>query len=242
MSKLPQAPLVEVVFELKWDINTQDKMEKFRFLPGDLATELKQIFPWRESLVPVEIPLEIMVHKPVFRHRVAAGGYPLFQVGPGIVSLNFSNDVYFWEVFEQKASVVIEKLFSCYQFTDDDVLTPALTYIDFFGLDFNSRSAFEYINENFSFRFIQLFDSQITHPSEINLGFSWRERDNNISGMIHSGFNAEGQSGIIMQTKCSAVSLKAGKRQLIEWLNQAHNRLSSLFKGIIQEHFYESFK
>jgi len=36
MSKLPNAPLIEVIFELSWIANTSKEHEKFQFLLGNM--------------------------------------------------------------------------------------------------------------------------------------------------------------------------------------------------------------
>ena len=67
MSKLPKAPLVEVVFELKWDIKIKSDLDDFQYLYGDLYANLKNEFPNRERLTPLEIPFDALINIPVFR-------------------------------------------------------------------------------------------------------------------------------------------------------------------------------
>ncbi|HPH00719.1 MAG TPA: TIGR04255 family protein, partial [Tenuifilaceae bacterium] len=88
MSKLPKAPLVEVVFELRWQIINKVDLSKIPYLYGDIYSQLKNKYPFRESIVPPEIPIDILINQPVHRFRTAPNDYPLFQVGTGIITLN----------------------------------------------------------------------------------------------------------------------------------------------------------
>ena len=74
-------------------------LSKVQYLYGDLYSELKQKYPHRESIVPTEIPLDILINQPVHRFRSAPNDYPLFQVGPGIITLNTTDSKYYWNTF-----------------------------------------------------------------------------------------------------------------------------------------------
>ena len=41
MSKLPKAPLLEIIFEINWDITNKNDIVKFQYLHGDLFSNLK---------------------------------------------------------------------------------------------------------------------------------------------------------------------------------------------------------
>lgn len=88
MSKLPKAPLVEVVFELRWEIAEKADLMQVEYLYGDIYAELKDKYPHRERILPIEIPVDLTVNKPVFRYRANKNSYPLIQLGPGLITLN----------------------------------------------------------------------------------------------------------------------------------------------------------
>ena len=69
MSKLPNAPLLEVIFEIKWDITNKSDIAKFQYLHGDLYSNLKDKYFYRESLLPSEVPFEMVKGMPVYRFR-----------------------------------------------------------------------------------------------------------------------------------------------------------------------------
>ncbi len=114
MSKLPKAPLVEVVIELRWQITNKDELAGIQYLYGDIYNELKGKYPYRESILPVEFPMEMTINQPVHRFRTEKGGYPLVQAGPGILTLNTINSIYFWDTLYNDAGELIEKFFNVY--------------------------------------------------------------------------------------------------------------------------------
>jgi len=99
MSKLPNAPLIEVIFELRWEIKQKSDLTKYQYLIGDLYSSIKGDFPIRESLAPPEIPTEILINNPAHRFRSDKNQYPLVQVGPGLLTLNTTDENYFWNDF-----------------------------------------------------------------------------------------------------------------------------------------------
>lgn len=55
MSKLPKAPLLEVIFEIRWTV-TQKEVEEVKYLHGDLFPVLKNEYPHRESVIQTYLP------------------------------------------------------------------------------------------------------------------------------------------------------------------------------------------
>ena len=82
MSKLPKAPLVEVVAELRWEIISKEELAGVQYLYGDLYNELKQKYPFRESIIPIEVPIEMTINRPVHRFRAEKEDIPFFKSDP----------------------------------------------------------------------------------------------------------------------------------------------------------------
>ena len=131
MSKLPNAPLVEVVFELRWDINSKSDLVDFQYLHGDLYSSIKDSFPIRENLVPPDIPFEALKAIPVFRFRKSNNSYPLIQIGPGVISFNTVDEFYEWENFRDEVNLLIDKINEIYPKFDHLSKKTSLIYIDF---------------------------------------------------------------------------------------------------------------
>lgn len=118
------SPLVELIVELKWDIGVQQiagappgapagvalnpaECEAFfmRFTGPAFGAGYKQI----ERLVPHGFPL--FAHQPVMRFRPGEGKGLLFQVGPGILTVNAMPPYKSWADFEPEIRKALEALF-----------------------------------------------------------------------------------------------------------------------------------
>lgn len=157
MSKLPNAPLVEVILELRWTIKDQAGLTKYKYLAGDIYNKLNKSYPYRENIHPPEIPLEILINKPEHRYREAEKEYPLIQVGPGVITLNTIDEKYFWKDFSLRAKEYFETFLTVYPESDKESFKPVIIYVDFFPFDFNKTNVNQYINENFGLEFKQKF-------------------------------------------------------------------------------------
>lgn len=241
MSKLPNAPLVEVIFELRWQIKNKSDLLKFQYLFGDLYSDLKNTYPARENLVTPDFPLDIFVNQPIHRVRIEKEKYPLYQIGPGILTVNTVDEVYFWNDFYKSIDEVLNTFISVSSFETDIDFIPGLLYIDFFPFDFKNNNVHDYLNEKFNITFKQSFMSE-SNPVNLNLGFYYETELGNLSISFQHGNNNQNQTGIVLKTKLEGLEFKLEKENLLNWLNKAHDLCSKSFKELTKGKLYESFK
>ncbi|RNC65706.1 TIGR04255 family protein [Proteiniphilum sp. X52] len=243
MSKLPKAPLIEVIFELTWPINNGKEQEKFQFLLGDIYSKLRSEYPNRLRLVQppnVEIPLEILANKPVYRFSKNES-YPLYQIGPGLLSVNTVDSHYFWEQFE-KEIVKITKVFKeSYDFEKDTLLNMGLKYIDFFEFNFN-HDAFEFLH-----KLLHLDIKHNIRPEKNNnpVFFTFASGYNEEIGLFNVIINRGGynnKEGFVIETNVSKKISSTDFNILPSWLEEAHSFLSEKFKKMTEGEMYNSFK
>lgn len=243
MSKLPNAPLLEVVFEIKWDIINKNDIIDFQYIHGDLYSKLKGKFPFRENLLPPEVPFEVVKGMPVYRFRKDRNEYPLVQVGPGLLTLNTNDDKYFWEEFKEEINDTLNALKDIYPKLIDFKLNPTLTYIDFFEISFEKQNLLEFINENLNLNiqqgFIELTDESL---KDINLTFNYQIKNDILSFNLRNGMINNKKIGLILQTKVIGGNNMYSSETLTEWLNESHEICSEAFKKISKGKLYESFK
>lgn len=242
MSKLPNAPLIEVIFEIKWQSNTPDELSKYEYLHGDLYFELKPIYPYREYAAPPDLPVALLHQRPVHRFRTKENGYPLFQVGPGILTFNTTDDDYFWDKYYWSAGQLIDRFFSVYTLTPDQTLIPSLTYIDFFKLNFDEVDAIGFLNEKLNISLSQGFHETTRIPKTLNMSFSYEIDLGDIFVSLNTGVNRSQQKGIIMETRVNGKKSSPLSDNLLSWLDQAHTFCSDLFKKMTAGELYGTFK
>lgn len=244
MSKLPNAPLVEVIFELKWDISNKNDIVDFQYLHGDLYSNLKDKYPHRENLVPPEVPFDVVRGIPVFRYRENNNTYPLIQIGPGLISVNTIDIKYFWSEFREEIINVVNILNEIYPKGKDLSLTPILTYIDFFEYDKTKSSSLEFINANFQLNLIENFlneDDSIIR-NDLNFTLNYTFKDDILSLNIRDGKISNNKEGIVLQTKVVGKKVKYIKKELESWLDNAHELSSKTFKSLTKGDLFETFK
>jgi uncharacterized protein (TIGR04255 family) len=243
MSKLPNAPLVEVIFEIKWDITNKSDIVDFQYLHGDLYSHLKGKYPHRENLVSPEVPFDIVRGIPVFRYRESNNSYPLVQIGPGLITVNTTDSKYFWDEFRNEANNVLFILSEIYPKYRNLTLSPILIYIDFFELDKTNCNSFEFINTNFQLHFSENFiHEEGTALSDLNFTFNYKFKDDILSLNIRDGKINKNKEGIVLQTKVIGKKEKYSKNELESWLDNAHELSSKTFKSLTKGDLYETFK
>jgi uncharacterized protein (TIGR04255 family) len=244
MSKLPNAPLVEVVAEIKWKVENKNDLSRIQYLPGDLFNEVKTKYPDRESIIPPDVPLELVLNKPAHRFKsVKNDGYPLIQVGAGVVTLNTLDEIYQWQDFFKELKEVTEKFIKVFPYEQDEKeIYPGILFLDFFPFDFEKQNAIEYINQYFNITLQQNFFETDTFPGDLNLKFSYKVDLGDLIVTFQRGKNNEQKEGILMQTRINGIALNANTEDISGWFENAHEFCSDLFKKLTEGELYDSFK
>jgi len=242
MSRLPKAPLLEVIFELKWKITNKDDLTKYQYLTGDLYSKIKERYPRRQTSIPPEFPIDLLISKPVHKYSVQESAYPLVQLGPGIVTLNTNDNNYFWEEYYAWAKELIGNLFEVYSMNQSEKFQPSLIYIDFLVIDFEKNNILDYLSEKMNIKISQNFLFNKSNPKALNFGIS-QEVDNGVLNIsFNTGRNKEKETGLVIETKLIGNEFDPDSNIILEWLDSGHKLCSSLFKEMTKGDLYESFK
>lgn len=244
MSKLPNAPLVEVIFEIRWNANDKTSLDKFQILLGSMFAELKSDFPKVITLQPdAAIPVNAFIGVPTHRFT-SETGYPMYQLGPGVLSVNMTNPDYVWESFIE-AIKKVTKVFESLSELQGKKITIALKYMDFFKCNFSEIDLADYIKTNFhltvdapylndskakEFSFATMRDVEQGHfTMTMNTGY------NNVSGNQIEGIITESNiaSDIPFEELTSYIDDK---------LPMAHEYLGKFFKKMTEGDLYASFE
>jgi len=243
MSRLPHAPLLEVIFEIRWDMTSKADVEDFQYLHGDLYSNIKNKYPFRENLAPLDVPFELIKGSPMFRFREQQNGYPLVQIGPGLISLNTIDAKYDWRQFKAESNNILNILNEIYPKYTELNLLPALIYVDFLEYDKDKESSLTFINSNLQ---LNLADTFITRSEAIlqgiNLSFSYQIDEKELALNLKNGKLNNEKDGLVLQTKVVGKKEKYNSQNLKDWLESAHKLSSTIFKSLTEGQLYESFK
>ena len=241
MSRLKNAPLLEVIFELRWDISSPADWEKYTYLQGDLYSQLREKYPKRELLAPVDIPAELLKNKAVYRFR-SEKDYPLFQVGPGLLTFNTTDEEYDWVDYFQNIQELLQIFFELHPFQSGARVTPSLSYFDFLKVDWQHENVLAYLNTNLNVKLEHQFHDFEQGPVGLNIGLRYKTALGALALRVDAGANKTGERGIVMQTKLDGEKASPDLTILNNWLDRAHSFSSQLFKDLTKGELYESFK
>ncbi|RSM65747.1 hypothetical protein DMH03_00895 [Amycolatopsis sp. WAC 01376] len=125
--RLPNAPLVEALVELRWALkpgpNGGQIDPAHPLYVGNLFQAIRENYPFQERLPVAEVPDEMAPYNAKHRFRASADGWPLVQAGPGIVSYNATSD-YDWDKFRASAIDLKGHLDAAYAAVTSDASPP----------------------------------------------------------------------------------------------------------------------
>ena len=110
ISKLPKAPLQEVIFELRWkldfDLSSQSQVDQeFQFAFANFSALSADKMKHKIILKPSVIPDNFFINRPVYQFWAEKNQYPVFQLGPGVFTVNETEKNYEWKYFR---SLILE--------------------------------------------------------------------------------------------------------------------------------------
>lgn len=134
LQQLKNKPLVEALFEVRWTLSGPPGIAtdpSYQLLIGQLYGKLRDRFPHHVMLPSAEFPSQFIPFTPQHQFRVASGGWPLVQLGSGLLTVN-DTEGYLWDSFFERCRFVVESLFEVYPQSDAPlrVAEVSLRYID----------------------------------------------------------------------------------------------------------------
>lgn len=241
---MPNAPLAEVIFEIRWNSDDKTSLDQFQLLLGSMFAELKSDFPQAITLRPEAIiPINAFLGIPT--HRFTSNkGYPMYQLGPGVLSVNMVGTDYVWEAFLETIKKVA-KVFNSLSELQGKKVTITLKYLDFFKCNFSEINLADYIKTNFhltvdapylndskakTFSFATMRDIEQGHfTMTMNTGY------NNVKGKQIEGIITESNIA-------SEIPFEELTSYIDDKLPMAHEYLGKFFKKMTEGELYESFE
>jgi uncharacterized protein (TIGR04255 family) len=263
-SQLPNAPLVEVVFELHWKLQGDESIPKQLWNdPG--YPLLAEEFVFRASRYGFKKIKKMGSKAMLAAHSIGLRLYkseeqpfPLWQIGPGVFASNESA-TYEWKTFKKLALDGVKLLLSSYPKIKEFGLTPSyleLRYIDSFDSSlFPSQNSMTFLNKKTSLNvelppFLTKRPLGKTPKAKITFEFPVTNKKDTFFRVDVGGGAVKDKKTIVLTSKVISElkNIRVGKtdssriKYISAWLELAHSLTSPFFKDFINETLMDEFK
>jgi uncharacterized protein (TIGR04255 family) len=263
-SQLPNAPLVEAVFELRWQLKQEPGQ------PKPLANDpgyslLAEEFGAKAAQHGFKAARKMGAESLLLAHAIGVRFYkkedqpfPIWQIGPGIFAANDSA-AYEWHAFKKLVLDGTKLLLSCYPTMKSFSLVPnylELRYIDSIDSSFiGNCDLIRFLNEDSSFRvklpaFLQKrpLGTSPTGVLEFSLPVTGMKDTQFIVRIANGQYKKKDTIVLISKVltkseKLSVGASAAGRLSFIgQWLEESHGITSPFFKEFASESLMNQFK
>jgi uncharacterized protein (TIGR04255 family) len=253
--KLTHPPLVEAILEIRWRLQEQAPGvavdPKYKLLVGRLYDRLNRDYPFHEPLPTASMPDEMLGYVVQHRFRAAEGAWPLVQVGPGLVTLNDTQN-YTWKAFEVRSRQLMDALFSAYPDAGAALRVGSLQlrYIDAIPFDFERADVFQFLADNLktTLAFSPALFTGVpvkAAPKGLNAAFEF-STENPVGALRVRLARGKRQDAdalilemVLISEDADALEMPAG---FSAWLDAAHNVIHDTFFKMIEGRLEEQFR
>lgn len=240
-------PLIETIFELRWELEQNQQTGRVRdpsypMMYGRLYERLKSDFPIAEDLPSAQAHPEATPFVPRHRMRKEKNGYPLIQVGPGILTVNHSKG-YVWSDFCALVLRVIEMIVPL------NFVKCELRYVNGIRFDLAKENPLAFLEEKLHMK-VALDDeffgktrvSERPNTVALNLAYALEKPMGNLAITANLG-QFDGAPAFIQQTLIQSVGelVPLDAEGFKSWLEEAHETAESCFqvfcKGPLMQQF-----
>lgn len=243
--ELKNKPLVEAIFEIKWALMEKQpgiKIDQhYKILLGRFYDKVSNDYPVHEPLPAAEIPDEFTAHTVQHRFRIGKGGWPLIQLGPGIMTINDTKK-YTWTDFKSRSCIAFNRLYESYPKKEDFIIDNLLLrYIDAVDFDPTSSNILDFLKEKMKVNISlpeKLFGKDISHiPSLFNGNVSFQcATPKGILSLRFATGRRDGRSALIWETlvRSMGIDLPAMPDEFEKWIDSAHKITHDCFFTLIE--------
>lgn len=189
--ELKNKPLVEAILEVRWALCPQPPNLQgdphYKILLARLFDRMIKEYPEHEQLPAANVPDIFVGHVVQHRFRVARNKWPLFQVGPGVLTVN-STDDYTWSDFRRRILSVITELYNAHPKVEDFKVTNLiLRYIDAVHFDYLENNSFAFLRD--------MLKLSVSFPSDLFSETGVADRPCRLTW--HTSFECDNPDGIV---------------------------------------------
>ncbi len=247
MSQLPNAPLQEVIFEIRWTFIPNSPLghivdEGYELASGRLNSLVENEFPFYKRIVPNGVPEQLLPYQVVHQFWAGENQWPVLQLGPGIFTINCTDEKYDWnENFKPLIKKGIDWLLQAYKI-DLNIRFASLRYIDAIKVDDYGGIPggwSEFISTQFNIAYENKFDPRGREKQVQILQTFALENGSDLQLQISDG-TKNNETALVWQTSVMKQDT-FNREKVIDWAEYAHEITHDLFKEMIKPELYGSF-
>ncbi len=251
--ELKNKPLAEAIFEVKWKLQGIPPAPSidphYKLLLGRFFDRMQNEYPVHEPLPAANVPDELVGHLVQHRFRKALDSWPLVQIGPGILTVN-STEEYTWSDFRDRILYAMEKLYDAHPKVDDlKIASLILRYIDSVEFDYVNKDVLQFLEDKLKLK-IRLPDNLFTgtgvekNPSNLNWRCSFRCQDpKGTVNLLFATGKKRDVPAVVWETTVESVGdvLTRAPKAFENWLASAHKITDDWFFKMIEGELERNF-
>lgn len=253
--ELSNKPLLEAIFELKWKLKEISEGVKvdpnYKLLLGMIYDRIKDEYPYYEELPTATMPDEMAGHVIQNRFRTNENEWPVFQIGPGIITVNDTQG-YVWDDFQKRINDIIGILHEVYPNSEENLKfeSVSLRYLDSIEFNFENNNIFDFLKDEMKTHvkfYDKLFDGTGVESSPLGFDFKTSFVCNNPKGAMFLRFgrvNINSSDNLMWETMVKSLYGDTPQKQedLEVWVNEAHDLTDDWFFKLIDGNLMRRFE
>jgi uncharacterized protein (TIGR04255 family) len=252
---LPNRPLVEAIFELRWELlgTPDEKIVRdpgFEFLLGRFFEKVRGEYPERWNLPAAQAPIEQIPFVVRHQFRTGSGTWPLLQIGPGILTVNETSG-YEWSSFRARVARALTALFDAYP-EGPPPLRPSqakLRYINSIPLETVQTPLVRFLREQLHTSLSidpALFEDpdQAENPTGLSFSMTFPRPEQRILGTVAMSTGRQmGQPSLLWQLEARTVGdwTPVEREEIESWTGSAHEVLVRWFVTLARGDLMKAF-
>lgn len=254
ITDLNNKPLVEAIFELRWKLKEVGNGilidPDYKLLIGTIYDKVKNKYKHHKQLPSATMPDEIAAYVVQHQFRYSEDGWPLIQVGPGVITLN-DTEKYTWSNFQKRIDELINVLFESYPNSDEklEINSLVLRYINAEEFDFEKNDIWGFIKDKLKIYvniYPQLFENTEVSDKPLSFDLQFTFPTNKPNGATYLRFrqgSIKNKSALIWETQIQSTKQDIPNNEdLPNWIKDAHSLTKDWFFKMIKGDLLEKYK